>query len=125
MGDPTSFIRESRAKSQYSALGFGNFLGQSHCGPEVRVLAYNHHCIISLLVGGLYQIQGQTDIYTLLLASRVDSALEDDYPLLPEAPELVSPETIPERTDARLRYPRVKAGLLKGFAANHIHQGVR
>ena len=113
----TSAEREAGLKHEPPTLCQGDFLRQPHRRAKVPVLAHDDCGFILSLVGRSHQVQGQADIYPLLLASSVDSAPVDVDPSAPQIPDLVRPEAVPEqlrRTDCRIGDARVETNLRSG-----------
>ena len=117
---------DSNVSCLFCALS--NLLRQSHRRAEVPVLAHDDGGFILSLIGGPHQVQSQADIYSFLLTSGVHPAPVDVNPPVPQIPDLVRPEAVPEqlrRACQRIGHACIEANAGKGTTGLPGSQDVR
>ena len=92
--------------------------GKSHSGTKVPVLAHEARGLVAQLMGGLHEINGQTDVNPLLPPPSSHSARIYVYALVPELSELVRPKAVPKALGRPARHTGVEANFAKGAPRN-------
>ena len=110
--------RKGGFKRQTPSLRLCDGFGKPHSGTEVPVLAHDDRCLITQFMGGLHQINGQTDVNTLLPPPRSHPACIYVDALVAEMLELVRPKAVPETLDRPARHTGVEANFAEGARRN-------